>query len=37
MQIFKSFGVNPTIPNDSLFSNINQAIDYKTKYQATCM
>ncbi len=35
MQSFKAFGVNPTIPNDSLFKNINQAKDFKTKYVAT--
>lgn len=35
MQSFKAFGVNPTIPNDSLFKNIEQAKDFKTKYAAT--
>ncbi|MDE0534933.1 tetratricopeptide repeat-containing sensor histidine kinase [Tenacibaculum sp. L6] len=32
MQSFKAFGVNPTIPNDSLFKNIKQAKDFKAKY-----
>ena len=35
MQSFKAFGVNPTIPNDSLFKNIKQAKDFKAKYVAT--
>ncbi|MCR9228457.1 MAG: histidine kinase [Flavobacteriaceae bacterium] len=34
-QQYKAFGVNPTIPNDSLFSNISQAINFKTKFEAT--
>ncbi|MEQ3498154.1 ATP-binding protein [Tenacibaculum sp. SSH1-16] len=35
VQGFKAFGVNPTIPNDSLFSKINKAKDFKAKYDAT--
>jgi len=35
VQRFKAFGVNPTIPNDSLFSKINAAKNFKTKYDAT--
>ncbi|WP_408026723.1 tetratricopeptide repeat-containing sensor histidine kinase [Tenacibaculum litoreum] len=35
VQGFKAFGVNPTIPNDSLFSKINTAKNFKAKYDAT--
>ncbi|WP_428742236.1 tetratricopeptide repeat-containing sensor histidine kinase [Tenacibaculum sp.] len=35
MQRFKAFGVNPTIPNDSLFENIKKAKNFTSKYQAT--
>lgn len=35
VQGFKAFGVNPTIPNDSLFSKINKAKNFKAKYDAT--
>lgn len=35
VQGFKAFGVNPTIPNDSLFSKINKAKNFKAKYEAT--
>ena len=35
IQRFKAFGVNPTIPNDSLFESINTAKDFKAKYKAT--
>lgn len=34
VQHFKAFGVNPTVPDDSLFSNINQAANFKKKYVA---
>lgn len=35
VQGFKAFGVNPTIPNDSLFFKINTAENFKAKYDAT--
>ncbi|WP_425657818.1 ATP-binding protein [Tenacibaculum ascidiaceicola] len=34
VQGFKAFGVNPTIPNDSLFFKINTAENFKAKYDA---
>lgn len=34
-QKFKAFGMNPTIPNDSLFKQIQQATSFNEKYNAT--
>lgn len=35
VQRFKAFGVNPTIPNDSLFFKINTAKNFQATYKAT--
>ncbi|UNY99081.1 histidine kinase [Zhouia spongiae] len=35
MQHFKAFGVNPTVPNDSLFEKIDTAKNFKARYKAT--